>query len=127
MKTRVIPAQVTTVEDKIAGNLNFTQILLLIASVIISTGIYATLPEPMKFNLYKFLLIVSVFIIFGTLSLRLKERVVLNWLVLLLTYSLRPNLYIFDKNTTYLRLTREINAKKTKGTKTKKEIKEHHN
>jgi len=29
MRTTIIPAQITTVEDKIAGSLNMTQILIL--------------------------------------------------------------------------------------------------
>jgi hypothetical protein len=37
MRTRVIPAQITTVEDRIAGNLNLTQILLLMIPVILGT------------------------------------------------------------------------------------------
>ena len=33
MKTTVVPAQVTTVEDKIAGNLSFVQIIILIITI----------------------------------------------------------------------------------------------
>lgn len=44
MRSTVIPAQVTTVEDTIAGNLTITQIMLLIAPVLLSTAIYAVVP-----------------------------------------------------------------------------------
>jgi hypothetical protein len=37
MKTTIIPAQITTVEDKIAGNLSFAQILLFLAALFLGT------------------------------------------------------------------------------------------
>jgi hypothetical protein len=39
MRTTVIPAQITTVEDRIAANLNLTQIILLLASLFVATFI----------------------------------------------------------------------------------------
>lgn len=103
MMKSVIPAQITTVEDKIAGNLNFTQILLLIAAMLLATGIYVILPEPMKLSGYKIVLVIGTLITFGGLSLRIKERVVLNWVILLTTFILRPKTYVFNKNSMYLR------------------------
>ena len=41
MRTTVIPAQITTVEDKIAGSLNLTQILILMIPVFWATIVYA--------------------------------------------------------------------------------------
>lgn len=40
MKTTVVPAQITTVEDKIAGSLTFTQIIMLVIPLLTSTAIY---------------------------------------------------------------------------------------
>lgn len=113
MRTRVIPAQVTTIEDKIAGNLNFTQILLLVASVLFNTAIYIIFPESMKFNLYKIILITLIFAALGTLAMRIKNRVVLNWLILLFVYYLRPRVWIFDKNNTYLRTNEQAKSSKS--------------
>lgn len=103
MRTTAIPAQITTVEDKIAGNLNLTQIMLLLAPVFLSTFIYAVLPERLHFTPYKIALIATSFITFVFLSLRIKERVVLNWLIVLVSYWARPHLYLFNKNDLYLR------------------------
>ncbi len=103
MRTTVIPAQVTTVEDKIAGNLNLTQIMLLLAPVLINTGIYVILPEAMHFSIFKIILISIIFIVFILLSLRIKDRVLLNWVAILAAYFLRPHLYVFNKNSSYLR------------------------
>lgn len=103
MRTTVIPAQITTVEDKIAGNLNLTQIILLLASLFITTFIYAVLPQKLSFTVYKIPLIVVSFMICLTLALRVKGRVVLNWIFLLAGYYFRPRCYVFNKNDSYLR------------------------
>ncbi len=107
MRTTVIPAQITTVEDKIAGNLNFTQILLLLASLFIDTFIYATLPQRLHFTLYKIPLMAFATIFCLVLCMRIKGRVVLNWIFLLSSYYLRPKYYLFNKNDLFAR--EEIN------------------
>ncbi|MCL4417760.1 MAG: hypothetical protein M1365_13910 [Actinobacteria bacterium] len=103
MRTTVIPAQITTIEDKIAGSFNLTQILLLLAPLFISTFVYAVLPFKMQFTVYKIPFIVLAFLICGTLALRIKGKVVLNWLIVLLRYNIRPKYYVFNKNDSYLR------------------------
>lgn len=103
MRTTVIPAQITTVEDKIAANLNLTQILILMVPVFWTVLIYALLPQKMHLTLYKFPLVLIVLFICLALSLRIKGKVVLNWLLLLLRYNLRPRYYLFNKNDVYLR------------------------
>jgi hypothetical protein len=103
MRTTVIPAQVTTIEDTIAGNLTLTQILLLLAPVLISTAIYIVLPIRMAFTIYKIPLIIVFSLFFIILSLKIKGKLVLNWLVILFEYQLRPHLYVFNKNTLFCR------------------------
>ena len=105
MRSTVIPAQVTTVEDTIAGNLTLTQIVLLILPVLLSTAIYAVLPHKMMLTNYKIPLIIVVSVIFIGLSLRIKGRIVLSWLSILATYFFRPHIFVFNKNTVF---TREI-------------------
>lgn len=105
MRTTSIPAQITTVEDKIAGNLNLTQIILLLAPILLSTFLYAAIPVRLQFTPYKVPLIAVTFLLFFTLSLRIKERVVLNWIIILASYWFRPHRYSFNKNDLYLRDT----------------------
>lgn len=125
MRSTVIPAQVTTVEDTIAGNLTLTQILLFIAPMLISTAIYAILPEKLAFSPYKILLISLVSLTFLSLALRVKGRLVLNWLLVLSSFLLRPHLYVFNKNTAYGRdLHWEIQAKKKVEVKHAKKVSE---
>lgn len=105
MRTTIIPAQITTVEDTIAGSLNLTQILLLVSSLFINTFIYALLPIRLTFTPYKIPLIIIVFIVCILLSLRIKQRIVLDWLTIFLVYALRPHLYLFTKNSDFARQT----------------------
>lgn len=103
MKTQAIPAQITTVEDHIAGNLNLTQMILLLVPVFALLLIYALLPAPMHLSLYKVPLILSISLLCIILAIRLKRKVIINWVVILLKYNLRPAFYVYDKNEAYLR------------------------
>jgi hypothetical protein len=98
MKMQRIPAQITTVEDKIAGNLNLTQIVLLILPVFIFVVVYALFTPSMHFSWYK----VPIFLLLGSapliLAIRFKEKILLNWLSLLFRYTMRPQYYVFNKN-----------------------------
>lgn len=104
MRTTIIPAQITTVEDKIAGNLNFTQILLLMVPVFWTTIVYALLYPKMHLNMFKIPVILVVLVLCLVLSLRIKGKVVLNWLIVLLRFNIRPKYYVFNKNDEYLRV-----------------------
>lgn len=104
MRSQPIPAQITTVEDKIAGNLNLTQIILLMVPVFFTTIAYAIFPPQMHLAVYKFPLVLLVLIVSLVLSMRIKGKVVLNWLVIVLGYNLRPKYYLFNKNDTHLRI-----------------------
>jgi len=103
MRTNIIPAQITTVEDKIAGSLNMTQILLLIAPVLWSALVYILLPNQMKLTNYKLPLILIVSIGLMVLAIRIRGKIILEWLSVLIVYRLRPKIYIFNKNSLYER------------------------
>ena len=103
MRTRVIPAQITTVEDKIVGSLNLMQIMMLMAPVFFMTLVYAVFPPSMSFVAYKLTLSAIFFVICVTLSLRIKGKIVIHWLSILIRYNLRSKYYIYNKNESYLR------------------------
>lgn len=98
MKTTIIPAQITTVEDKIVGNLNFSQILLLILPVFWSAIVYAVFPTHMRLLLYKAVLIGAVTAFSVILSIRVKDKLIFQWVQILLRFNLRPKYYVFNKN-----------------------------
>ena len=103
MRTTVIPAQITTVEDKIAGNLNLTQVFILMVPVFFGTAVYVLTPPFFRFAIYKIAVITTVTLISLLLSLRIKGKIIANWLGVLLRYNLRPKYYVFNKNDLYQR------------------------
>ena len=103
MRTTVIPAQITTVEDKIAGSLNLTQLMLLMVPVFWTTIVYTLLTPMMHIAWYKIPLVLVVIIVSLGLAIRINGIVVFNWLFVILSYKLRPKLYVFSKNDTYLK------------------------
>lgn len=98
MKTCVVPAQITTVEDKIAGSLNFAQILLLVFSLIIGTAFYGLIPPKLHLSGIKIILMVLQFAIFRALAVRYRGRILADWLVIILRFKARPRVYIYTKN-----------------------------
>lgn len=107
MKTTVVPAQVTTVEDKIAGNLNFTQLLLLTTPVFLSGAIFAFIPPFMSLRTYKLVICTVLAVICLSLAIRVKGKILLLWISTIGRYNLRPRYYLYDKNDLHLRTVAE--------------------
>lgn len=99
MKITVVPAQVTTVEDRVAGNLSFSQLILFAIPVFGGSLLYAILPPFMEASMYKIIFVATFALVCAILATRIKGKIVLLWLVTLLRYQLRPRRYVFDKNT----------------------------
>ncbi len=98
MRTTIIPAQITTVEDKVAGSLNMTQVLILMTPILWTAIVYILLMPSMKLTSLKLVLIIISTTISGILALRIKDKIVAEWLGVLLKYRLRPKYYLFNKN-----------------------------
>ena len=103
MRATAVPAQVTTVEDRIMGNLGFSQLVLFIIPVFVGAGFFILLPPLMHGSLYKYIVIICLSLISGILAIRIKGKIVLLWLVTILRYNLRPKYYLFNKNVTTYR------------------------
>lgn len=99
MKQTVVPAQVTTVEDRIAGNLGLSQLLLLVTPIFISTAVYFLLPPFAHLTIYKLVLMTTFVFVCSMLAIRIKGTIVLYWITILLKYNLRPRYFVFDKRT----------------------------
>lgn len=103
MKTTVVPAQITTVEDKIAGNLSVTQLMLLITPVLLTGLLFAVAPPMLQLTGYK----LGIAVLFGltciTLAVRIKGTLLLYWLITITRYNLRPQIHVLNKNDNYLR------------------------
>ncbi len=83
MKTTIVPAQVISVEDIIAANLNLTQVVLLISPIFMSALVFLGLPPFMHIRVYKIILLLILDyrkhrINLITLNLTINERACLN-------------------------------------------------
>jgi hypothetical protein len=99
MKVTVVPAQITTVEDRIAGSLVLSQMLLLISPIFINTVLYIALPPFGHSSAYKLTIMIVILALCCLLAIRIKSKLVLFWLFILLHYCLRPRYYVYNRNT----------------------------
>ena len=126
MKITVVPAQVTTVEDKIMGSLSLSQLMILLLPVFIGAALFAILPPAMGSAIYKYVLIGILTLVCLILSIRIKGKIIALWIVTILRYNLRPKYYLFNKNVTALRADyADIKQAETKEEKSSKESKVH--
>lgn len=98
MKQTVVPAQVTTIEDRIAGSLGMSQLMLLAAPIFGGSALFVILPPVFHGAVYKLIVIGLLFVVCSLLAIRIKGMIVLLWLVIVLRYNFRPSYYLFDKN-----------------------------
>lgn len=101
MRVTAVPAQVTTVEDRIAGRLGMSQMVLLFIPIIFGSLLYAGLPPAMHSAPYKLVVLTLLLCTCGILAIRIKGKIVLFWIAVLLRYWLRPRYYVFDKRSVH--------------------------
>jgi hypothetical protein len=105
MRTTIVPAQITTIEDRVAGRLGLSQLLLLISPIFGGSLIFVILPPFFNYAPYKAVLIVCAASLSALLAIRIKGKILLFWIITLLRYNTRPRHYLFNKNSAH---TREI-------------------
>jgi hypothetical protein len=103
MRTTIVPAQITTVEDRIAGRLGLSQLLLLISPIFGGSAVFVVLPPFFSYAAYKVVLIVCVAALSALLAIRIKGKILLFWAIVLLRYNARPKYFIFNANSLYSR------------------------
>ena len=122
MRSTIVPAQVTTVEDKITGSPGLSQLLLLTVPVFGGSAIFVILPPFFSYALYKVVLIAGFAFLCGLLAIRIKGRILLSWVIAILKYNLRPRYYVFNKNSDYKReILPKLKAEKPEQVETSKE------
>lgn len=99
MRTTAVPAQVTTVEDRIMGNLGFSQLVLFILPIFVGAGLFIVLPPVMQGSLYKYIVMAVIATISGVLAIRVKGKIILLWIITITRYNLRSKYYVFQKST----------------------------
>ena len=103
MKTTIVPAQITTVEDKVAGNISFTQLLLMVVPVFFGGAVFTFVPPFMNITVGKGIAVVLMAVIFLGLAIRIRGRLILEWIIIRMRYNRRPRYVVFQKNSDYLR------------------------
>lgn len=103
MRVAIVPAQITTVEDMLIGKLSVKQGMLLGVPILSGFLLAIIFPPSGQFVLYKTVIALTVLAICGTLALRIKGKIIIEWLILFVVYIARPKYFVFDKNSTYLR------------------------
>lgn len=103
MRTTVVPAQVTTVEDRIAGSLGLSQLLLLTVPIFGGSALFVILPPFFSYAVYKVVIIVCFAVLCGLLAIRVKGKILLQWLIAIIRYNSRPRYYVYDKNDAHMR------------------------
>ncbi|HEY1074235.1 MAG TPA: PrgI family protein, partial [Patescibacteria group bacterium] len=89
MRTTVVPAQITSVEDRIAGNFTFAQVLLLIVPLLVGTAIYVGVEPRSDLSTVKTILVCAQFLFFGALAIRYNGKILAQWLVVYFAFYLR--------------------------------------
>jgi hypothetical protein len=112
MKTAVVPAQITTLEDKVAGGLGLTQLILLVIPVFLSGVVYGILSPAFSLSPAKIILIILLFVTIGSLAIKIKGVLLMNWLLILGRYMARPGFYVYDKNSSAARSNDSLSKQK---------------
>ena len=99
MRVSVVPAQVTTVEDRIIGYLGFIQILILVSAILCGAVVFVVLPPMMGEAWYKYGIIAAVLTVGSILSIRVRGVILAHWVSIIVRYNQRPMYYVADKNT----------------------------
>lgn len=103
MRSTVVPAQITTVEDKITGNISVSQLLLLVLPIFAGSLLFVLLPPFYSYSPYKIVLIVTIVSFCTIMAVRIRGRLVLHWCITLTKFYLRPRYYVFNKNHSHMR------------------------
>jgi hypothetical protein len=98
-----IPEQITTIEDTIIGNKTALQLGLLLGPVVIGFCMAIFLPPNYSWADYKTITTVLLLVIGAILQRRVRDKLVLQWLILYMNYRTRPNTYVYNKNDMFAR------------------------
>jgi hypothetical protein len=103
MRVAIVPAQITTVEDKIFSNISVKQGMLLGTPVLVGFCEALMLQPYGRMVPYKIALSIVALVVCGILAIRIQDRIIWQWLTILTRYCMRPECIVYDKNTMYMR------------------------
>lgn len=98
MKTTIVPAQITSIEDKIGGNLTLHQLVLLMTPAFVAMITFIAMPSSMHVSAAKIALDLICLAVCAILALRVSGTLLFDWFVIYVNYVIRPHFYVFNKN-----------------------------
>ena len=105
MRRTRIPAEITSVEDRIVGDLSLPQLVLLTFPAVVVAGIYLAVPPVAGITTLKIVLVAVLSLLSSLLAVRREGRLLGTFVFEWLTYSTRSHVFVSDKNTSALRLS----------------------
>jgi hypothetical protein len=94
MRISIVPAEMTSVKDKIIGNLELKQILLLATPLIFAIFTYIAIPPFNKTNSPKIILFIIFSFISSILSINISGELVLEIIINGFKYLIRPKIHL---------------------------------
>ncbi len=94
MRSTLVPAQITTLEDRITANLSMRQILIFIFVIFSNLFIFCLLPPFLRLDPIKIALSLFFSIQLLILAIRVKGHLILDHLLLIARYRFRPRIYL---------------------------------
>ena len=98
MKTVIVPAQITTIEDIVVGSLTVPQLIML-AIPVFACLVCVMLPPSFTVAVYKVCVVAGLCCVCWPLAIRWHNRLVARHLWIAWRYARRPGYYVCDKNT----------------------------
>ena len=98
MKTTIVPAQVTTIEDTLAGSLTLTQVVLMVIAVFLVAVVTAGFPPVLQIRAYKIFLSLGCSLPCLLLAGRWRGQLLLTWALMKISYRSRPRLYLLSEH-----------------------------
>jgi hypothetical protein len=94
MRVSIVPAEMTSIQDKIIGDLNMNQVILLSTPLIFTILVYLFIPPFSKLSLLKIIVCSISIISLAILSIKIDGKIFLEHLKILNSFFNRPRIYL---------------------------------
>jgi len=94
MRVSIVPAEMTSIQDKIIGDLNMNQVILLSTPLIFTILVYLFIPPFSKLSLLKIIVCSISIISLAILSIKIDGKIFLEHLKILISFFNRPRIYL---------------------------------
>ena len=93
-----VPAEITSLENKVFGNLSLKQLIFFTAPALAIIFSFTILPTVLKYDLYKLVIAIVTGIPMAIMGIRVDKILIVERLALIVSYHIRPHRFISNKN-----------------------------